>query len=131
MKFSTRAEYGLKAIINLANAYPEQRSITEIAKEERISVKYLERLMGEFRKSDLVKSSKGKAGGYALIRKPSRVAVGEVIEIVEGPISPMKCVGMDCAKKYICPSGRVWTKLGAQIKKTLYGIKLSELIKNE
>ena len=128
MKFSTRAEYGLKAIINLANAYPEQRSITEIAKEERISIKYLERLMGEFRKKDLVKSSKGKAGGYALIRKPSRVAVGEVIEIIEGPISPMKCVGEDCALRHTCPSGRVWTKLGEQIKKTLYGIKLSELI---
>lgn len=129
MKFSTRAEYGLKAIINLANAYPEQKSISEIAKEENISLKYLERLMGEFRKSNLVRSSKGKAGGYALIKKPSQVAVGEVIEIVEGPISPMKCVGSACALRHKCPSGRVWVKLGAQIKKTLYGIKLNTLIK--
>ncbi|MFA6171414.1 MAG: Rrf2 family transcriptional regulator [Patescibacteria group bacterium] len=129
MKFSTRAEYGLKAIINLANAYPEQKSISEIGKEENISLKYLERLMGEFRKNNLVKSTKGKTGGYALVKRPSQVAVGEVIEIIEGSISPMKCVGVACSLKHKCPSAKVWEKLGGQIRKTLYGIKLNTLIK--
>lgn len=129
MKFSTRAEYGLKAIINLARCYPDQKSIREIAKEEHISLKYLERLMGEFRKNEIVKSSKGQAGGYVLIKRPSQVAVGEVVEIVEGPISPMKCFGIACSQKHQCPASQVWDKLGKQIKKTLYGIKLNTLIK--
>ena len=69
MKFSTRAEYGLKAMVNLAKCYPAQKNIKEICREENVSVKYLERLVGELRKNNLVKSQKGKSGGYTLSKK--------------------------------------------------------------
>jgi Rrf2 family protein len=129
MKFSTRAEYGLKAMVNLARCYPEQKNIKAICKEENISIKYLERLVGELRKSNLVTSQIGKSGGYVLAKKPGLIKVGEIIEVLEGPIAPMNCVGKKCAMLDKCPSQTiVWNKLGAQIRKTLYGIKLSKLI---
>lgn len=128
MKFSTRAEYGLKAMVNLARVYPEQKNIKAICAEENISIKYLERLVGELRKSNLVTSQIGKSGGYTLSKKPNLIKVGEIIEVVEGPIAPMKCVGADCVSKKKCTSFQVWNKLGEQIKKTLYGIRLSELV---
>lgn len=128
MKFSTRAEYGLKAMVNLAKDHPAQKSIKEVSKSEKISVKYLERLINELRKGDLVKSQRGKSGGYVLTRKPTQIRVGEIIEIVEGPIAPMKCFGKSCAMKNTCSSSVVWNKVGEQIKKTLYGIKLSDLV---
>ncbi|MEK7598714.1 MAG: Rrf2 family transcriptional regulator [Patescibacteria group bacterium] len=130
MKFSTRAEYGLKAMANLAKDFPGQKVLRQISKEEKISVKYLERLIGELRKKDLVKSQKGKNGGYTLGKNPKNIRVGEIVEILDGPISPMRCVGKFCALEHQCSSSFVWAKVGAQIKKTLYAIKLSELIKH-
>lgn len=129
MQFSTKAEYGLKAIVNLAKAFPRQKSAKEIAQEEDISQKYLERLLGNLRNGEIVESTKGKLGGYVLKRNPKRITVGEIIEILDGEISPMRCVGKFCAAEHKCPSSIVWNKLGQQIKKTLYGIKLSDLIK--
>jgi Rrf2 family transcriptional regulator, cysteine metabolism repressor len=128
MKFSTKAEYGLKAMVCLARDYPDQKNIKAICAKEHISEKYLERLIGELRKNKIVISQKGKGGGYTLAKKPNQIKVGEIVEILEGPIAPMKCVGHICSMQDECTSNVVWNKLGEQIKKTLYGIKLSELI---
>jgi len=129
MKFSTKAEYGLKAMVNLASCFPQQKAISELAQEEDISHKYLERLMNMLRKEKLVHSTKGKDGGYFLARRPHDIAVGEIIEALEGPIAPMACAGKGCASENECPSSIVWNTLGTQIKKTLYDIKLNTLIK--
>ena len=129
MKFSTRAEYGLNAIINLACHYPDKRSISDISKEENISSKYLERLMGELRKFGIVKSTKGKNGGYVLSKNPKQIKVGEVIEILEGSLLPMKNSCAECSNIKNCSSSSVWIKLGKEIRKTLYSIKLSDLTK--
>jgi Rrf2 family protein len=128
MKFSTKAEYGLKAIVNLAQCYPKQKTIGEIAKEENISQKYLERLMVALRNGGVVDSTKGKLGGYVLTENPKKVPVGQIIEILDGDISPMRCVGKFCASQKKCPSSAVWLALGEQIHKTLYKMKLSDLI---
>ncbi|MCX6763147.1 MAG: Rrf2 family transcriptional regulator [Candidatus Moranbacteria bacterium] len=127
MRFSTRAEYGLRAMANLAQNYPKCISVKDISKVEGISVKYLERLIQELRKNNLVKSSKGKNGGYTLARNPKLLKVGKIVETLEGTIAPMKCNEAHC-KIGGCSSRMVWNKLEIQIRKTLYGIKLSELI---
>lgn len=126
MKFSTKAEYGLKAMANLAGCFPEQKNLRTIAREENISLKYLERLIGELRKNNLVQSSKGKNGGYVLAKKPRLTPIGEIVEILEGPLAPMKC-GV-CKIENRCSSSLVWNKVEEQLRKTLYKIKLSELV---
>jgi len=128
MRFSTKAEYGLKAMVNLARCFPEQKTTREVAEEENISQKYLERLLGILNKNNLVTSQKGKSGGYVLANNPKKLRVGEIIEVLEGTIAPMRCVGKFCSAESKCPSSVVWNKLGAQIRKTLYNIKLSDLI---
>jgi len=127
MKFSTKAEYGLRAMVNVARSYPEKKNIKEISAEENISMKYLERLVGELRKSGLVESSKGKNGGYVLAKKPGSISVGEIVEILEGPLIS-KCDHEGCMKSGRCSSSLVWGTLNAKIRKTLFGIKLSKLI---
>ncbi|GBE16709.1 HTH-type transcriptional regulator CymR [bacterium BMS3Abin15] len=126
MKFSTKAEYGLRAMVNLASAFPGVKNVKEISEEEGISLKYLERLVGVLRKNKLIKSFKGKQGGYVLVRKPESIKVGEIIEILEGPIAPTKCES--CCIENKCSSSFVWIKLGKEIKKTLDGIRLSNLM---
>jgi len=129
MKFSTRAGYGLRATVNLAKNYPEQKSLQEISREEGISLKYLEQLFRALKKNKLVISQKGREGGYVLAKNPKIIRVGEIIEILEGPIVPMECAAGKCDEKCSCASSVVWTKLQTQIKKTLYSIKLKDLTK--
>ncbi len=131
MRFSTKAGYGLKAMVNLAECFPQQKAVRELALEEGISSKYLERLMGMLRKEKLVHSSKGKDGGYFLARRPKDIAVGEIIEILDGPIAPMKCAGEGCPSAKTCPSSIVWEEIGEQVKKTVYNINLSDLTNNK
>lgn len=128
MRFSTKAEYGLKAMVNLAQCFPDQKTIGEIAQQEDISQKYLERLMVTLRDGEVVTSSKGKTGGYVLAKNPKNIPVGQVIEILDGEIAPMRCVGKFCAARDKCPSSVVWDEIGKQVKKTVYKIKLSDLI---
>lgn len=127
MKFSTKAEYGLKATVNLARVFPAQKNLKTISREEKISVKYLERIAGELRKNNLLKSHKGKSGGYVLAKNPKSIKVGEIVEALEGPINTRGCKLCQAEKK--CSSSIVWLKLEKEIKKTLYNIKLSDLIK--
>jgi Rrf2 family protein len=157
VKFSTRAGYGLRATVNLARNYPKQKSLQEISREEGISLKYLEQLFRTLKKNKLVVSQKGREGGYVLAKNPRMIKVGEIIEILEGPIVPMECASGKsdvypspssnissfklknnhnnvkksgrCGAKCSCASSIVWTKLQTQIKKTLYSIKLKDLIK--
>jgi len=128
MRFSTKAEYGLKAMTNLANIFPGQKTLHQISCEEKISSKYLERLMGVLRKNNLIISRKGKNGGYTLAKNPVYINIGEIIETLEGPISPMKCVGKHCIMEKKCASNVVWNTLGKAIKQTLYKIKLNNLV---
>lgn len=128
MKFSTRAEYGLKAMINLAYDFPVQKNIKELSKEESISPKYLERLMGTLKKSGLVLSTKGQSGGYTLAKKPAQITAGEIVEALDGPIAPMKCTSYKCTIAATCNSSSIWTELEQQIKKTLYKYTLKNLI---
>lgn len=113
---------------NLAQCFPEQKTTKEIALQENISQKYLERLLGKLRDGGVVESNKGKMGGFVLARNPKKIPVGEVIELLDGEIAPMRCVGKFCSAQNNCPSSVVWNKLGIQIKKTLYAMKLSDLI---
>ncbi|MEF3692220.1 MAG: Rrf2 family transcriptional regulator [Candidatus Moraniibacteriota bacterium] len=128
MKFSTKAEYGLRATVYLAKNYPYLRSINEISLEEKISAKYLEQIFNSLRRDGIVLSQKGKSGGYTLARDPQEIKVGEIIETLEGKIEPSKCNSPAC-KNSTCTAKRVWIKLSREIKKTLDNIKLSDLIK--
>jgi Rrf2 family protein len=128
MKFSTKAEYGLRAMVVLARDYPYLRSIAEISFEENISAKYLEQLFIKLKKANIVLSQKGKSGGYTLARESHQITVGEIVEILEGKIEPTKCNSLAC-KNSQCSSKKVWVKLSEEIKKTLDNIKLSDLIK--
>lgn len=127
LKISTKGEYGLRAAVNLARNYPNIKNLREISREERISLKYLERLIGDLRKAGLVKSFKGKDGGYVLEKNPKEISAGEIIEVMEGPLTS-KCQNINCPSMKNCSSSFVWFELGKQIEKTLYKIKLSKLI---
>ncbi len=133
MKFSTRATYGLRAIINLAkNQNKESLSLAVIAKKENISLGYLEKIFATLKKAKIIKAERGVAGGYKLIKKPEEIDILEIINALEGKEPPFYCV--ENKGKVYCGSGcgcnvkMVFNKVEEAVKKTLKNIKLSDLI---
>ena len=90
MKLTKRGEYGLRALLALANVYGQRTlSLREISVQEKLPVKFLEQIMMVLKRNDLVDSVKGKHGGYSLSRPPGEITAGEIIRAVDGPLAPI------------------------------------------
>lgn len=88
MKISTKGRYGLTIMTELARGYGEgPLSLKVIANKNELSVHYLEQLATPLRNAGLVRSIRGAYGGYALVNKPEDVSVGDIIRVLEGPIT--------------------------------------------
>ena len=91
MIFSTRSTYGLRAMINLAKHEKSGRvSLSAIAQEEKISLKYLERLFADLKKANLIKAIRGASGGYALAKQAKQINIYDIIKALEGKLKPFK-----------------------------------------
>ena len=85
MKLSTRAIYGLRAMITwVCTVKKETVSIQSISGRQNISVSYLEQLMGKLKRSGLVESTRGACGGYRLGRDADKISVGDILRVLEG-----------------------------------------------
>lgn len=133
MIFSTRSTYGLRAMINLAR-HQEQGSVSlaTIAKNENISLKYLERLFSGLKKAGLVKAEIGAGGGYALAKAAKQINIYDIIKALEGEFNPFHCSG-DKAKIYCnrlckCEVTYVLSRVEQAISRSLKDIKLVELV---
>lgn len=89
---TNKGKYGLKALIHLAGL-PEGESAqsVEIAQANNIPKKFLDAILNELRLGGLIRSKKGKGGGYMLAREPERIMVGAAIRILDGPLAPIAC----------------------------------------
>ncbi|HJV44265.1 MAG TPA: Rrf2 family transcriptional regulator [Bacillota bacterium] len=91
MKISTKGRYGLTIMMELANRYGEGPiSLKTIAQRHDLSEHYLEQLVAPLRNAELVKSVRGAYGGYILTKKPEEITAGDIIRVLEGPISPVE-----------------------------------------
>lgn len=88
MKVSTKGRYGLTIMIELAKEYGEgPKSLKSIAQENDLSEHYLEQLAAPLRNAGLIKSVRGAYGGYKLAKEPTEITAGDVIRVLEGPIT--------------------------------------------
>lgn len=77
MRYSTRTRYGLRFLINLAGRPAGSCvQLAEIAREEGVSVKYLEQIVRVLRPAGILRSARGAKGGYALAKSPGRHPYG-------------------------------------------------------
>lgn len=87
MRISTRGEYGLLALVDLAmHAGDRPAQAREIAQRQGIPKQYLDQLMLSLKTSGFVASSRGREGGYRLARPASRITLLEVVSALEGPM---------------------------------------------
>ena len=125
MKISTKGRYGLRILADIAlhqNGAP--RLIREIAESQKLSQKYVSRIIIGLRKGGFLKSIRGVHGGYRLARPASEINLLEVFEATEGKV----CI-INCARADTCATRPVWELLNENIKNTLAGMTLEEVVK--
>jgi Rrf2 family transcriptional regulator, cysteine metabolism repressor len=156
MMFSTKAEYGVRVMVELARragtsdvAEAEPISLSEIAEHDGMPLAYLEHLVAKLRKAGLVDSRRGSRGGYLLARSAEEITMAEVVEALEGSIAPIECISQSadgsivCSREsgraeggraragshsQACPTKLLWTRVRGAIVRTLRDTTLADLM---
>lgn len=117
---SKKAKYALKALKVLTKKFEANQPtlINDIAVEEKIPKKFLEAILLELRNQGILKSQKGKGGGYLLRTPLNEVSVAKVLRIIDGPIAPTPCVSVnfygkcdDCESEETCSIRPIMLKI--------------------
>ena len=129
MMISTRGRYALKVMIDLAaHSDGQYIPLKEIAERQNCSEKYLESIIAVLSKDGLLEGLRGKGGGYRLTKAPENYSVGEILRLVEGPLSPVTCLDQPCDRSATCPTLPMWEKLGGMINDFLDGISIADFV---
>jgi Rrf2 family transcriptional regulator, cysteine metabolism repressor len=139
MMFSTKTEYGVRVMVELARRSGEDPvPLAEIASRGDLPLAYLEHLVARLRKAGLVDSRRGSRGGYLLARSPTEITMAEVVEALEGAIAPIECIseGPDgsivCSREsdpaHVCPTKLLWTRVRFAIVRTLQETTLADVV---
>jgi len=118
-------------MVELALHYGEGPiELKEIAKKENISLKYLEQVINPLRADGLVKAIRGAKGGYSLARPPSEICLYDVIEILEGPLNLLECLGdpKACQRISSCVTREVWKEVSDAISRIFYSVTLEDMV---
>jgi len=142
MMFSTKAEYGVRVMVELARRgegeQPQPVPLAEIASHDGLPLAYLEHLVARLRKAGLVDSRRGSRGGYLLARPAREITMAEVVEALEGSIAPIECISeasdgsIVCSREngssHTCPTKLLWTRVRFSIVNTLRETTLADLL---
>lgn len=104
MKITSKSEYAIKALVELAIDYGRGNTVTlinDVARRKGIPQKYLEQILLSLKNAGILVSKRGVGGGYSLSRPPENISLGEIFQAVEGSPAPAICVGTDAGTK--CP----------------------------
>ena len=134
LHFSTRGEYGVRLMVELARHHGSGPvSLAEMAEHEDLPRPYLEQLVVSLRAAGLVTSTRGAHGGYQLSREPTRIHMGEVVTALEGPVAPMICASSEahpselCSRGDYCTVDLLWRRVRDAVVGALESTTLAEL----
>jgi Rrf2 family protein len=104
--------------------------LSDIAKRQDVSEKYLEHIFSALNKGGIVKAQRGRKGGYLLERSADRITILDIITVLEGPCTLVDCVQDTtvCDKSSICVTREIWNKAGSAIRNVLSSYTLASLV---
>ena len=143
MIFSSKAEYGVRLMVELGRQTPERpTSLKAIAEAERLPLAYLEQVVARLKRAGLVMSARGAHGGYWLARPAEEITMDEVVQALEGAIAPMECFVSETTERVLCShvhdsvAGQnqhcatklLWMRVQGGIARSLQTTTLAELV---
>lgn len=90
MQVTSRADYALRAVIEIARSEGAVTTRDRIAEEQDIPAKFLEAILGQLSRSGLLVSKRGSGGGYVLARSADEISVADVLRAVDGPLAGVR-----------------------------------------
>jgi Rrf2 family protein len=133
VRVSAKADYALRAIIELAASGDGPVKGERIAQAQEIPLKFLENILGDVRQAGIVRSQRGVEGGYWLARPAEEITVAEVIRAVEGPIANVRGVGPELVE-YAGSAARlqdVWIAVRANLRGVLERVTIADLARGD
>jgi Rrf2 family protein len=117
-----KMKYALKALIALADEaampFPQALTIEEIAKRSETPKRFLEHILLEIRNTGFITSTRGRSGGYRLLKSPKEIAISELLRLIDGPIAPLACLSRtayqrceDCTDEKACRIRRTFAEI--------------------
>jgi Rrf2 family transcriptional regulator, cysteine metabolism repressor len=133
MKISTKGIYGLEALLDLAiHSDGEHINIKSIADRQGIPEKYLEQIFGTLKKGGIIKSVRGAQGGYFLGTEADQITVRQILNTLEGPLSPVACVseGQEgtCNRYDFCVTRIFWRRMMEELNRVTDAVTLADLV---
>ena len=130
LQMSAKLHYGLLFLSHLAackkqGVFTSLQSFSE--KAGFISEGYLEEIVSELKKANIVESKRGMYGGYQLARNPEDISLKEIVEIIEGPIQISLCQEGGCGMGTSCGLKSVWNEVETSLQETLSNKTLKEI----
>ena len=127
MKLSVKSDYAARAVLGLARHYPSQVALTtdQMAEEQGLPPKYLPQILLELKAKGIVRSVRGKAGGYLLARPPAEITLGDVLQAVDGPLFEAPGLGSSGGPPEL---RRAWQKLRQAVEDAVGTITFQRLL---
>ncbi|MGH9326966.1 MAG: RrF2 family transcriptional regulator [Terriglobia bacterium] len=138
MRFSANEEYGLRCLLRLGRQGTEgSLTIPEISRAEGISTPYAAKIMRILRRGSFVQSTRGKAGGYNLVRPADQIFLSDLLNLLGGRLfEPDFCdrhsgLGEVCTNSVDCSIRALWQTVQLVVDHTLSKVTLGDLLRNE
>ena len=135
MNISQKCQYALRAIFELAKRQGQKPTkIADIAQTQAIPIRFLEVILSELKHGGFVESRRGIRGGYLLSKSSEGLTPGKIIEFVDGPLSPVDCVGVNqssqCPLQINCAFKDMWTRAYQAVSEVYNSVTFKELVEN-
>lgn len=131
LELTRKGEYAVRGILYLA-AQPEGTNslVGDIATAVDVPKAFLAKILQDFVKAGLVVSFRGTGGGFSLAQPADRITLLEVVEAVEGPVMPNRCLvtAGSCERDSTCRVHPVWQRVRSEIITVLGNVTLDELV---
>lgn len=129
MAVTTRSEYAIRALLEIAEGGAEQISAQRICDQQELPKKYVERLLGNLKSAGLISSSAGSKGGYTLAREKADIHLTDILAAVEDDSLNPTC---NSGSNRFCPQGQCelrgfFDELGIAINKVLAAYSLEDI----
>ena len=135
MRVSTKGRYALRIMIDLAEHNTgEYIPLKDISARQGITIKYMEQTIPQLNKAGYLKSLRGNGGGYRLAKSPESYVVGDILRVMEGPLSPVACIdgdGVDCQRGRECQTVWFWHGLKDVVDKYVNSFTLADFLPKE
>ena len=134
LRLTKRADYAIRTVLALARATDgEQRSVRQVAAEQRIPVRFLPQIMGDLKRAGLVEGTVGRRGGYRLVKLPTKISLLDVVEAVEGDSCRRVCIlrGGPCSSEGVCAVHAVFAQAQDGVLRQLRAKSVAKVIRDD